>query len=78
MKFTKIIKASSFTTVSDFIEKLKTLDPNKIIEVHGNNGGHTNPHIMELKNGDKETYYVIVNEGNTSFKTEDIENFRNF
>lgn len=76
MKFTKLIKSSNFMTVKDFISKLQTLDPNKVLQVHGNNGGHTNPRLIELKGGKNyDSYYVIVNEGNTTFETDDIKNF---
>lgn len=76
MKFAKLIKSSNFITVKDFINKLQTLDQNKVLQVYGNNGGHTNPYLIELK-GDKDfdSYYVIVNQNNTTFETDDIKNF---
>ena len=76
MKFQKLIKSSNFITVKDFISKLQTLDQNKVLQVYGNNGGHTNPNIIELKGGEGfDSYYVIVNEGNTTFETDNIKNF---
>ena len=76
MKFYKLVKSSKFT-VKDLINKLQQLDPNKVIQVHGNNkNSHTDPIIMELKGGEGyDSYYVIVNGGNTTFDTDIIKNF---
>lgn len=79
MKFVKVKRASSGNiTVKELIDKLSSLDQNKVIYVSANNGGHTYPHVMELKNEDIDTYYVLVSEADRSFDTDIIENFRVF
>lgn len=76
MKFIKVIKSNQFT-VKDLIEKLQQLDQNKVIQVHGNNhNSHTDPIIIELNSGEGyDSYYVIVNIGNTTFDTDKIKDF---
>jgi len=75
MKFVKVIKSSNEITVKDLINKLTLLDQNKSIFVSANNGGHTNPKIIELK-GDEthDSYYVLISTNDTSFDTNIIKN----